>query len=81
MSASRHARLNIYLDGPELRQAVKIAAAKEGVTLSAYCLKALRSRWSKKDSCREPPTARPRQPGLWIGSASRSVPLAYRSGS
>lgn len=44
MSASRHARLNIYLDEPELRQAVKIAAAKEGVTLSAYCLKALRSR-------------------------------------
>jgi hypothetical protein len=44
MSASRHVRLNIYLDEPQLRQAVKIAAAKEGVTLSAYCLKAVRSR-------------------------------------
>jgi hypothetical protein len=44
MATSHHARLNIYLDEPELRQAVKIAAAKEGVTLSAYCLKAVRSR-------------------------------------
>lgn len=44
MPAARQSRLNIYLDEPELRQAVKIAAAKEGVTLSAYCLKAVRSR-------------------------------------
>lgn len=44
MSASHPARLNIYLDEPELRQAVKIAAAKEGVSLSAYCLKAVRGR-------------------------------------
>lgn len=44
MTASRHSRLNIYLDEPELRRAIKIAAANEGVTLSAYCLKAVRSR-------------------------------------
>ena len=38
----RQLRLNIYLDEPDMRQAVKIAAAKEGVTLSAYCVKAVR---------------------------------------
>jgi hypothetical protein len=38
----RQLRLNIYLDEPDLRQAVKIAAAKEGVTQSAYCVKAVR---------------------------------------
>lgn len=38
----RQLRLNIYLDEPDLRQAVKIAAAKEGVTVSAYCVKAVR---------------------------------------
>jgi hypothetical protein len=41
-STPRQLRLNIYLDEPNLRQAVKIAAAKEGVTLSAYCVRAVR---------------------------------------
>jgi hypothetical protein len=45
MSAtSRHARLNIYLDEPGLRQAVRVAAAREGVTLSGYCVRAVRDR-------------------------------------
>lgn len=37
-------RLNIYLDRAELREVVKIAAARRGVTLSAYCLEAIRLR-------------------------------------
>lgn len=37
-------RLNIYVDRAELREAVKIAAARHGVTLSAYCLEAIRRR-------------------------------------
>ncbi|HEX3554052.1 MAG TPA: hypothetical protein VIA62_12570 [Thermoanaerobaculia bacterium] len=41
-STPRQLRLNIYMDEPDLRQAVKIAAAKEGVTLSAYCVRAVR---------------------------------------
>lgn len=41
-STPRQLRLNIYLDEPNLRQAVKVAAAKEGVTLSAYCVRAVR---------------------------------------
>ncbi|ACX51411.1 hypothetical protein Adeg_0242 [Ammonifex degensii KC4] len=35
-------RLNIYLDDPILREKVKIAAARRGVTVSAYALMALR---------------------------------------
>jgi len=37
-------RLNIYVDRSDLREAVKIAAARRGVTLSAYCLQAIRHR-------------------------------------
>lgn len=37
-------RLNIYVDRADLREAVKIAAARRGVTLSAYCLEAIRLR-------------------------------------
>ena len=37
-------RLNIYVDRSDLREAVKIAAARRGVTLSAYCLEAIRFR-------------------------------------
>ncbi len=45
MSGSNgYSRLNIYLDEPELRQKIKVAAAKEGVNLSTYCLQAVRRR-------------------------------------
>jgi len=37
-------RLNIYIDDPELRGKIKIAAAGEGVNLSSYCLEAVRRR-------------------------------------
>ncbi len=37
-------RLNIYLDEPELRQKIKIAAAQRGVSASAYCLDAIRAK-------------------------------------
>ncbi len=35
-------RLNIYLDDPTLHEKVKIAAARRGMSLSAYALLALR---------------------------------------
>ncbi len=39
-----HTRLNIYLDDPALRTQVKIAAALKCVSVSAYCLEAIRRR-------------------------------------
>lgn len=41
---ANYPRLNIYLDGPDLREKIRIAAARRGVTLSAYCLEAIRHR-------------------------------------
>jgi len=35
-------RLNIYLDDPELGTEVKIAAARRGLTVSAFCVRAIR---------------------------------------
>ncbi len=43
-----YSRLNIYLDEPELREKIKIAAAREGVTLSSYCLQAVRRRLAEE---------------------------------
>ncbi|HDN79196.1 MAG: hypothetical protein DRI61_06265 [Chloroflexi bacterium] len=37
-------RLNIYLDAPELREQIRLAAAKHQVTISAYCVEAIRRR-------------------------------------
>lgn len=42
MSGKTRARLNIYLDDPGLHEKVKIAAARRGVSMSAYALLALR---------------------------------------
>ncbi|HEY66594.1 MAG TPA: hypothetical protein G4O02_18750 [Caldilineae bacterium] len=44
ISSPRYVRLNIYLDDPTLREKIKIAAARRGITLSAYCLGAIRQR-------------------------------------
>ena len=37
-------RLSIYLDDPTLRKTIKIAAARRKLTISAYCLEAIRQR-------------------------------------
>lgn len=37
-------RLSVYLDDPVLREKVKIAAARRGVSISTYVLQALRDR-------------------------------------
>ncbi len=42
--AKSYPRLNIYLDTPELRDRIKVAAARHGVTISAYCVEAIRRR-------------------------------------
>lgn len=53
-ASPRQSRLNIYLDEPELRQAVKIAAAKKGVPLSAYCVKAVRKQLTEEGLLPQP---------------------------
>src|SRR4051812_17363406 len=39
-----HPRINIYLDDTGLLAHIKIAAARHGVTISAYCVDAIRQR-------------------------------------
>ena len=39
-----YSRLNLYLDHPDLREKIKIPAARRRTTLSAYCLGAIRRR-------------------------------------
>ncbi len=50
MDRATYARLNIYLDDPALRQQVRLAAARQGVSLSAYCLEAIRRRLAAEGS-------------------------------
>jgi hypothetical protein len=42
--ANAYPRLNIYLDNPRLHEIIRIAAVQRGITLSAYCLEAIRFR-------------------------------------
>ncbi len=35
-------RVNIYLDDPEMKREIKIAAAKRSISQSAYCVEAIR---------------------------------------
>ena len=41
---SARTRLNIYLEPPQLQESIKIAAARHRVSLSNYCLEAIRRR-------------------------------------
>jgi|GEM_PF-1376445 hypothetical protein len=43
-SNKAYVRLNIYLDEPELHKRIKIAAARNRMTISAYCCEAIRRR-------------------------------------
>ena len=40
----KHTRLNIYLDPPELRDLVRLAALRRGQTASAWCVDAILDR-------------------------------------
>jgi len=44
----KHELINIFLDDPSLRAQIKIAAARHGVTIGAYCLDAIRHRLSEE---------------------------------
>lgn len=47
---TKQVRVNIYLDDPEMRREIKIAAANRGVTQSAYCVEAIRQRLERERS-------------------------------
>ncbi|MBI2323131.1 MAG: hypothetical protein HYU88_13810 [Chloroflexi bacterium] len=42
MAPISYPRVNIYLGEPGLREAIQVAAARQGMTISAYCLEAIR---------------------------------------
>ncbi|HKP54814.1 MAG TPA: hypothetical protein VJ183_19440 [Chloroflexia bacterium] len=48
-SDSTYPGIIIYLDNPELRTRIKLAAARKGVTVSAYCVEAIRRRIEEED--------------------------------
>jgi hypothetical protein len=41
-------RLNIYVDDQDVRDKVRVAAARRGITQSAYCLEAIRHRLAEE---------------------------------
>lgn len=43
-------RVNIYLEDPDMKREIKIAAANRGVTLSAYCVEAIRQKLGRDGS-------------------------------
>ena len=47
-TSAEYQRLNIYLDRPGLRETIKVAAARRGVTVSAFCLEAIRRRLTEE---------------------------------
>jgi hypothetical protein len=46
MEPQRYQRVNIYLDSPDLKEHIKLAATRAGVTISEYCQEAIRRRLS-----------------------------------
>jgi len=55
-SGPARARLNIYLEPPQLQEFIKIAAARHRVSLSNYCLDAIRRRLAEDDLIPMSPT-------------------------
>jgi predicted DNA-binding protein len=46
VSERRYQRVNIYLDSPDLKERIKLASTRTGVTVSEYCQEAIRRRLS-----------------------------------
>jgi hypothetical protein len=46
VSEQRYERVNIYLDSPDLKERIKLAATRAGVTVSKYCQDAISRRLS-----------------------------------
>jgi len=50
MSETAQVRVNIYLDDPVLKRQIKVAAANQGISLSAYCVDAIREKLTRARS-------------------------------
>ena len=50
MDKGKYVRVNIYLDDPRLKRDIKIAAADEGVSLSKFCVEAIKDRLRRSRS-------------------------------
>jgi hypothetical protein len=57
---TKQVRVNIYLDDPEMKREIKIAAANRSVTQSAYCVEAIRQRLERERSVETAAGSRPR---------------------
>lgn len=44
---TRKARLGLYLENEEIKKQIKIAAARRGISTTAYCAEAIRERLQK----------------------------------
>lgn len=44
---TRKARLGLYLEDEEIKKQIKIAAARKGISTTAYCAEAIRERLQK----------------------------------
>jgi hypothetical protein len=67
-----HVRLNIYLDSEELRRQIGVAAARAGVSLSEYCVRAIRDRLAE-DGLGPPDTERARVAARAMDRARRRL--------
>ena len=45
---ARKARLGLYLEDDEIKKQIKIAAAKRGISTTAYCAEAIRERLQRE---------------------------------
>ena len=50
MDRGKYVRVNIYLDDPRLKREIKIAAAGQGVSLSTFCVEAIKDRLRRSRS-------------------------------
>src|SRR6266511_1345546 len=72
MDTATYPRLNIYLDHPDLRAQIKIAAARRRVTLSAYCVEAIRERLAE-DGLLPRHTSTTQEPPSSPGAAAQTL--------
>jgi len=47
MAVTKKARLGLYLEDEEIRRQIKVAAAKRGMSTTAYCAQAIKERLVK----------------------------------
>ncbi len=49
----KKARLGLYLENEEIKRQIKIAAARHGITTTAYCARAIEERLSREGETRD----------------------------